>query len=94
MIYGSKSFDVHTLDLSSLRLNGMAVKIKPNGEPMASYGDTTGSGYDDVMLHFSADGLQATPGDAPVTLTGMTMCSPLPCTGTPIQGTATVTFLH
>jgi hypothetical protein len=46
------------------------------------------------MLHFSADGLQATPGDPPVTLTGMTMCSPLPCTGTPIQGTATVTFLH
>jgi YVTN family beta-propeller protein len=94
MIYGSKSFDVHTLDLSSLRLNGMAVKIKPSGEPMTNYGDYAGSGYDDVMVHFSADGVQAIPGDATVTLTGQTMCSPLPCTGTPIQGTATVTFLH
>src|SRR2546425_3932376 len=94
MIYGSKSFDVHTLDLSSLRLNGMAVKIKPNGELMANYGDSKGSGYDDVMVHFSTDGLQATPGDATVTLTGQTMCSPLPCSGTPIQGTATVTFLY
>jgi YVTN family beta-propeller protein len=95
IIYGSKSFDVHTLDLSSLRLNGMAVKIKPSGEPMANYGDYAGSGYDDIMVHFSADGVQATSGDATVTLTGQTMCSPLPsCTGTPIQGTATVTFLH
>jgi YVTN family beta-propeller protein len=105
IIYGSKSFDVHTLDLSSLRLNGieqvstatffhLAVKIKPSGEPMTNYGDYAGSGYDDVMVHFSTDGLQATPGDATVTLTGQTMCSPLPCTGTPIQGTATVTFLH
>jgi YVTN family beta-propeller protein len=94
IIYGSKSFDVHTLDLSSLRLNGMAVKIKPSGEPMTNYGDYAGSGYDDVMVHFSADGVQATSGDATVTLTGQTMCSPLPCTGTPIQGTATVTFLH
>jgi YVTN family beta-propeller protein len=68
IIYGSKSFEVHTLDLSLLRLNGMKVEMKPNGEPMASYGDTTGSGYDDVMVHS--------------------------CTGTPIQGTATVTFLH
>ncbi len=93
-IYGSKSFDVHTLDLTLLRLSGMKVKIKPNGEPMANYGDFTGSGYDDVMVHFSTDGIQATSGDATVTLTGQTMCSPLPCSGTPIQGTATVTFLH
>ena len=94
IIYGSSSFDVHTIDLSSLRLNGMAVKIKPNGEPMANYGAFAGSGYDDVMVHFSAEGIQASPSDAPVTLTGLTMCSPLPCTGTPIRGTATVTFLH
>jgi YVTN family beta-propeller protein len=94
MIYGSKSFDVHTLDLSSLRLNGMAAKMKPNGELMANYGDFAGSGYDDVMVHFSTDGVQATSGDATVTLTGQIMCSPLPCIGTPIQGTATVTFLH
>jgi YVTN family beta-propeller protein len=95
IIYGSKSFEVHTLDLSLLRLNGMKVEMKPNGEPMASYGDTTGSGYDDVMVHFSTVGIQGSPGDATVTLTGETMCSPLPsCTGTPIQGTATVTFLH
>jgi len=94
MIYGSKSFDVHTLDLSSLRLNGMAAKMKPNGELMANYGDFAGSGYDDVMVHFSTDGVQATSGDATVTLTGQIMCSPLPCNGTPIQGTATVTFLH
>ncbi len=93
IIYGSSSFDVHTIDLSSLRLNGMSVKIKPNGEPMANYGDSNGSGYDDVMVHFSTDAIQGT-GDAPVTLTGQTTCSPLPCTGTPIQGTGTVTFLH
>jgi len=94
IIYGSKSFDVHTLDLSLLRLNGMKVEIKPNGEPMANYGDFKGSGYDDVMVHFSTEGIQANPGDATVTLTGQTICSPLPCSGTPIQGTATVTFLH
>jgi YVTN family beta-propeller protein len=94
IIYGSKSFDVHTLDLSLLRLSGMTVEIKPSGEPMANYGDFTGSGYDDVMVHFSTVGLQAASGDPSVTLTGQTTCSPLPCTGTPIQGTATVTFLH
>src|SRR6266852_5633481 len=65
IIYGSSSFDVYTIDLSSLRLNGMSVKIKPNGEPMANYGDPNGSGYDDVMVHFSTDGIQGT-GDAPV----------------------------
>lgn len=94
VIYGSQSLDVHTLDLSSLHLNGMMVKVKPNGELMANYGSFAGSGYDDVMVHFSADGVQATSGDAPVTLTGQTMCSPSPCSGTPIQGTSTVTFLH
>jgi YVTN family beta-propeller protein len=94
VIYGSQSVDVHTLDLSSLHLNGMTVKVKPNGELMANYGSYAGSGYDDVMVHFSADGVQATSGDAPVTLTGQTMCSPSPCSGTPIQGTSTVTFIH
>jgi YVTN family beta-propeller protein len=94
VIYGSQSLDVHTLDLSSLHLNGMTVKIKPNGEPMANYGSYAGSGYDDVMVHFTRDGVQASSGDATVTLTGQTMCSPLPCSGTPIQGTSTVTFIH
>ncbi len=94
IIYGSKSVDVHTIDLTTLRLNGVAVKIKPNGEPMANYGSFAGSGYDDVMVHFSTEGIQPGSADAPATLTGQMMCSPLPCTGTPIQGTATATFLH
>lgn len=90
IIYGSESFDVHTADLATIKLNGLPVKIKPNGEPMANYGDFNGDGLDDVMVHIDMGGgvaMQAASGNT-VTLEGQTF------DGLTFQGTAPVKFQH
>jgi len=90
IVYGSESFDVHTADLTTIHLNGWPVKIKPNGEPMANYGDFNGDGLDDVMVHIDTSGnagAQAASGDS-ATLEGQTS------DGMTFQGTDAVKFLH
>ncbi len=90
IVYGSESFDVHTADLTTIRLNGLPVKIKPNGEPMANYGDFNGDGLDDVMVHVDMGGTleaQITSSDT-ATLEGQTS------DGMSFQGTDSVKFLH
>lgn len=91
IVYGSESFDVHTADLTTIRLNGWPVKIKPNGEPMANYGDFNGDGLDDVMVHFSMDGaqdVQTSSSDSTATLEGQTT------SGVSFQGADSVKFIH
>ncbi len=93
IIYGSESFQVHDLgpaELLTIHLNGWPVKVKPNGEPMANYGDFNGDGLDDVMVHISMGGAvdaQATSSDS-ATLEGQTS------DGMSFQGTDSVKFLH
>ncbi len=91
IVYGSESFDVHTADLTTIRLNGWPVKIKPSGEPMANYGDFNGDGLDDVMVHVDMGGaqdVQTSSSDSTATLEGQTT------SGVSFQGADGVKFIH
>lgn len=80
VIYGSnplgpQPFDVHTADLGSITLNGAPVKLKGNGEPMATFNDFDGDGWDDVKVHINMGGvydLHVGPSDCTAMLMGET----------------------
>ena len=69
-IFGSESFDVREVDVSTVLLEGLPVATKPNGKYMAAYQEMNGDGFEDLVVKFEdLDGVFE-PGDEYATLTG------------------------
>jgi MYXO-CTERM domain-containing protein len=70
-VYGSADLDVTQIDLATLLLNGVGVRVKPNGDYHASFDDINGDGVMDLVLHFATQALGIDPADVELLLTGM-----------------------
>ena len=69
-IFGSETFDVHEVDVSTVELQGLPVAMKANGKYMAAFEDVNSDGYTDLVVKFNdVDGVFE-PGDKYATLTG------------------------
>jgi hypothetical protein len=90
-IFGTASFDAGTVDPTTVSLNGVPVKIKPNGEPMASLEDVDGDGILDLLIHVDTQALVAsatgTMAAASASSTMEVVLEGKTFDGTPIQGT-------
>ena len=69
-IYGDANLDVHSIDVSTLSLNGLSVKLRGDGY-QCSVEDENADGYDDLKCQFvdDADNWQL-PEDETIVLTG------------------------
>ena len=77
VIFGTDTFDATTVDPTTVQLEGSEVRMKGNGDSMASYSDFNGDGRLDLMVHVETEYLQqptsATETDQiDLTLTGKT----------------------
>ncbi|OGO25612.1 MAG: hypothetical protein A2136_11160 [Chloroflexi bacterium RBG_16_54_11] len=69
-IFGSESFDVRDVDLSTVLLESLPVAMKPNGKYMAAYQDVDLDSYEDLVVKFQDEDGVFEPGDEFATLTG------------------------
>lgn len=70
-ILGTETFDVHTVNVSSVRFAGAAVRRKPNGTLQYSYEDVNDDGILDLMMHFPTVDLDLDQDSTEATLTGI-----------------------
>jgi len=80
-INGSMDFDVSMVDVSTLSLAGLDVRVKGNGAAQCSIQDWNDDGYDDLVCQFVDDADAWSPDNGTATLTGNLS------DGTPIEGT-------
>jgi hypothetical protein len=80
VVFGSDSFDVRDINLSTVYLETLPVATKPNGQFMAAYQDWDLDGHEDLLVKFVDEDGVFTPGDYVATLTGNLM------DGTPFFG--------
>ena len=69
-IFGSPTFNVYDVDVSTVRLEGLAVETKPNGKYMAAYEDWDSDGNMDLVVKFLDEAGAFEPSDMFATLTG------------------------
>ena len=76
-ILGSADFDVSDIDPTTLSLDGLTPKVKPNGKLQCAIEDVTGpcgccepDGYLDLVCHFADDEIVWDTSDTEATLTG------------------------
>ena len=69
-VLGSDAFDVTQIDVSTVSLAGLDVRVKGNGNPQCSIKDANGDGYDDLVCQFVDDPDTWIPVDDTATLTG------------------------
>ena len=79
-IFGSPSFNVHDVDVATVRLESLPVATKPNGNYMAAYEDWDSDGNMDLVVKFVDEEGVFDPSDEYATLTGNLM------DGTPFFG--------
>lgn len=84
-ILGGADFDVRQVDVSTLGLAGLLVRVKPNGVPQCSIDDVSGpegvaDGYPDLVCQFVDEPDLWIPGEDTAMLTGNLV------DGTPISG--------
>jgi len=82
-ILGSDAFDVTDIDRSTLKFEGMLVRVKGHGKPSCGMEDTNADGFDDLVCHFEDDATSWTPGDGWAALSGK-------AGGTSISGTDSI----
>lgn len=83
-VLGSKDFDVKTIDVVTLDLDGAPVILKTKAQkPMAGYEDYNKDGYIDLVVKF-VDTDNYTPEDKWANLSGYLL------DGTPIKGTGDI----
>jgi hypothetical protein len=70
LVHGSADVDVGLIELQSVRLAGAAVKLRGDGEAMATYGDHDADGFADWLLHFDLRDLRLHVVETSVVLTG------------------------
>ena len=83
-INGSQDFDVYEVDPASLRLAGLAVGVRGNGNSQCGYGDLNVDGNVDIVCQFVDDPTVWIPGDGEAILTGNLS------DGTPIEGSDSI----
>jgi hypothetical protein len=71
-IFSTADFDAQTVDPSAVKLAGASVKMKKNGEYMASFEDVDEDGMIDIVLHFITTELELSFGDTTAMLEGQT----------------------
>jgi hypothetical protein len=69
-IFGSQTFDVHDVDVATVRLESLPVATKPNGRYMAAYEDWNSDGFMDLLVKFVDNQGVFDPADEFATLTG------------------------
>lgn len=62
--------DSNQIDQSTIKLANAPVKLKKNGQPMASYSDVNGDGFIDIVVQVSTDALELTSSDVKANLEG------------------------
>jgi len=83
-INGSEGLDVYEVDLASLQLAGLGVRVKGNGDPQCGYEDWNEDGYIDLVCQFVDDPTLWSPADGQAILTGYLI------DGTPIEGSDSI----
>jgi sugar lactone lactonase YvrE len=83
-ILSSSTFDATTVDPISVSLAGANVRLKGNGNPMASFQDVNKDGVMDIIVHVETSALDLTATDTIAVLTGKTQ------TGRSFKGQDTV----
>lgn len=69
-ILGSDGFDVASVDQSTLRFGGLAVRVRGNRNPQCSVEDSNADGHADLVCQFEDDADMWEAGDGEATLTG------------------------
>jgi hypothetical protein len=69
-IFGSATFDVHEVDVSTVELEGLPVVMRAQGRYMAAYEDVNSDGYMDLVVKIDDVAGVFDPGDEYATLTG------------------------
>ena len=69
-IFGSATFDVKQINISTIKLGNTSVKLKGNGQSVFSYSDLNADGFTDVIVKISTEALQLTATDTKVNLEG------------------------
>lgn len=72
-ILGSATLDVHQINPTTIKLANASIKLKGNGQPMASYSDMNGDGFADMVVQVSTQALQLTSTDVIANLDGQLM---------------------
>ena len=70
VVFGSDDFDVHDLDLGSMRLGADMAQPKVSDGLFGEFEDQNGDGFTDVLLKFRSNETGAQPGDSEICLTG------------------------
>lgn len=83
-INGSEDFSVYDIDVESLSLGGLVVRVRGNRGPLCSIEDWNEDGHPDLVCHFDDDPDNWVPGGDSATLTGALL------DGTPIEGTDSI----
>lgn len=69
-IFGSPTFDVRQINPTTIQLANAPVKLKNNGQPIASFEDINGDGFTDIIAHVITKSLQLTVSDIKANLEG------------------------
>lgn len=69
-INGSEDFNVYDIDVESLSLGGLTVRVRGKRGPLCSVEDWNGDGHSDLVCHFEDDPSNWAPGEDSATLTG------------------------
>jgi hypothetical protein len=70
-ILGSDTFDVADVDVNTVRLGSLKVRVRGNKGPLCSVEDVNGDGFDDMVCHFEDDPEFWSPNEnATATITG------------------------
>ncbi len=69
-ILGSDTFDVTSIDQSSLLFGGLEVRVRGRKGPLCNVDYSDGDAYLDLICHFEDDTNSWVPGDGEATLTG------------------------
>jgi hypothetical protein len=89
-ILGSATFDVSTVDLSTVALAGAPVRRNGNGTIVSQSRDVNGDGYTDVVLGVNSRQMQLTSESTSAEITGNLTSA---AGGTPIHGSGPVTVV-
>jgi hypothetical protein len=71
-IFSSATFDARTVDPTTVTLASAGVRLRGNGQPMASFEDVNRDGLLDIVVHIVTEALTLTPTDTQAVLQGVT----------------------